>query len=316
MTTLRYTLTPLTAFGTPISGDTLFGQLCWTLRNQLGDDRLRSLLSDYTDGMPFAVVSDAFPKGHLPLPAVPSGAWANPGNLDRKTLKKKRWVPVEALSNRSSTWQSLALSDQDLISAKEAAQPHNSINRSTGTTGTGAFAPYTTEQIWFKPGSQFDLYVVLDEAKLSINELSAALELIGHTGYGRDASIGLGKFQLDSTPEPIKWHVSAASNSYLTLAPCAPQGQGFCAVRSTWQVMTRFGRHGDVAVAMGNPFKKPILLSQTGALFWPENIDLTCRHIGQGVGGRTTPISFVMPDTVHQGYAPVIPIERPTEIAV
>lgn len=33
---------------------------------------------------------------------------------------------------------------------------------------------------------------------------------------------------------------------YLTLGPCAPQGQGYCPVRSTYQVATRFGRHGEL----------------------------------------------------------------------
>ena len=63
MQTYRLTLQPLSALGTPLAGDTLFGQLCWTLRHQLGNDTLTSLLEGYTQGQPFAVVSDALPQG-------------------------------------------------------------------------------------------------------------------------------------------------------------------------------------------------------------------------------------------------------------
>ena len=73
MQTYCYTLSPLSAFGTPLAGDTLFGQLCWTLRHQLGNARLDELLLGYTRGKPFLVVSDALPAGHVPLPNVPSG---------------------------------------------------------------------------------------------------------------------------------------------------------------------------------------------------------------------------------------------------
>ena len=44
MKTYRLTLRPLTAFGTPLAGDTLFGQLCWALRHRLGNAALTRLL--------------------------------------------------------------------------------------------------------------------------------------------------------------------------------------------------------------------------------------------------------------------------------
>ena len=94
MRTYRLTLQPATAFGTPLAGDTLFGQLCWALRHRLGNERLNDLLSGYTQGQPFAVVSDAFPQGFLPLPSLPSAFWQKSA-VDRKTLKKKRWVAIE-----------------------------------------------------------------------------------------------------------------------------------------------------------------------------------------------------------------------------
>lgn len=306
-----YTLRPLAAFGTPLAGDTLFGQLCWTLRHQLGNARLQALLDGYCAGRPFVVVSDAMPSGHVPLPTLPSSTWEGSDNADRKALKKRRWLSVGSLVRPLPQWQSVALTDAELAPVTERAQPHNTINRQTGTTGTGPFAPYSTSQRWYTMDTQFDLYVVLDDTRLSESELSAALAYIGATGFGRDASIGLGKFGLVDGARAMEWYRPAGANSYLTLGPCAPQGLSFCPVRSSWQVLTRFGRHGDVAVQAGNPFKKPLLLAQAGAVFRPETTDPALTIVGQGLGGELLPISTAMPQTVHQGYAPVIPILCP-----
>lgn len=332
MQTYCYTLRPLSAFGTPLAGDTLFGQLCWTLRHQFGNSRLNDLLAGYTNGAPFVVVSDALPSGHLPLPSVQSGLWEPTGDTDRKILKKKRWLPTDGLGSPFSTWQLRAKSDGEVAqpwmnewaayakhrdakgsSQTERAQPHNTINRQTGTTGEGQFAPYAMPQIWFHPAMRLDLHVVLDEARLNLSELSSALDYMGATGFGRDSSTGLGKFERVGAVTPVTFPASTDANSYLTLGPCAPQGLGFCPVRSTYHVATRFGRHGDATVQSGQPFKRPVLLAKAGSVFWPDTVDSACRFIGQGLGGTQNPVSLAMPETVQQGYAPVIAIHRTVE---
>lgn len=313
MKMLCYTLRPLSAFGTPLAGDTLFGQLCWTLRHQLGNDRLNALLHGYTSGQPFAVVSDALPAGHVPLPSVPSPWWDTSGGTDRKALKKKKWLPIDALSKPFVQWQGLAVSEAANTSQTERAQPHNTINRQTGTTGEGAFAPYAMAQIWFDARALFDLHIVLDEARLSTNELVSALDAMGKTGFGRDASVGLGKFERVGESIASGFPAANQPSSYLTLGPCAPQGLDFCPVRSTYQVVTRFGRHGDAAVQSGQPFKRPVLMAKAGAVFWPEVADVGCLFVGQGLGGVDNPVSLAMPETVQQGYAPVIAIASKAE---
>lgn len=311
-----FTLRPLSAFGTPLAGDTLFGQLCWTLRHQLGNDRLNTLLQGYTTDHPFMVVSDALPSGHVPLPSVPSSLWQQNANAERKVLKKKKWLPITELAAPFSAWQTQAQSDADVAPHTERAQPHNTINRQTGTTGEGQFAPYAMPQIWLHSGQPYDLHVVLDTNRLSLVELSAALDAMGATGFGRDASLGLGKFERIGDAAVTSWPVAVTANSYLTLGPCAPQGLGFCPVRSSYQVLTRFGRHGDMAVQSGQPFKRPVLLAKTGSVFWPETLDPSRLFIGQGLGGTANPVSLTMPETVQQGYAPVIAIHRAVEVAV
>jgi CRISPR-associated protein Csm4 len=311
MQTLRFTIFPRTAFGTPLAGDTLFGQLCWALRHCFGNEWLTERLADYTEGKPFLVVSDAFPQGFLPLPSVPNDYW-KVSDSDRKTLKKKRWLPMEKLASNFCQWQSLARNDAEAVNniigasqplAAPRTQPHNSINRVTGTTDE-KFTPYGMAQYWFHPDMRLDLYAVIDESRILADDLIAALDYMGRSGYGRDASIGLGKFVIKPDTAFTGPAHAKDANAFLTLAPCAPQGQGFVRERSFYQILTRFGRHGDIAVQSGNPFKRPLLLAKTGSVFASRDGNHQAACIGQGLRG----ISTSQTEAVAQGYAPVIGI--------
>jgi CRISPR-associated protein Csm4 len=314
MQPLRFTLRPQTAFGTPPVGDTLFGQLCWGFVRRFGSDWLTERLQGYTEGHPFLVLSDAFPQGFLPLPTVPGTFWTQQENFDRKALKKKRWLPIEEMAAPFFTWQSRAYNDAEAAEAilkksgfplqKLEAQPHNSINRATSTTGEAPFAPYTQTQIWFHPDLRLELYAVLDETRVTAEELIATLTDMGQSGYGRDASIGLGKFAIERDAGFSSLPHAANANAWLTLAPSAPQGLGLDAKNSFYQPLTRFGRHGDTAVHSGNPFKRPLLLAKTGSVFTPVNSFDNRHFLGQGLGN----ISSACPEAVAQGYAPVVGI--------
>lgn len=314
MTPLKANIAPKTAFATPIMGDTLFGQLCWTIRHGWGEARLIEMLEGYTAGQPFLVVSDAFPTGYLPLPALPSRFWAEvTDSSQRKALKRRIWLAETDLDQPLAQWQSLAKEPQAIGAACAArAQPRNSLNRLTLATGKGAgFAPYTVRQHWYAVDTRLDIHLCLDESRLSCTDLNQALAALGQAGYGKDASTGLGKFTLEAL-RPNNLRKNGKANAWLTLAPCAPQGLGFNAERSYYRPFTRYGRHGAEAVSLGNPFKMPLLLAATGAVFTPgENgPGIEAPYIGQGLGGDGR-LSKVMHNTVHQGYAPVVSIHLP-----
>ncbi len=310
MQTFQITLQLQSAFGTPLKGDTLFGQLCWAIRNRFSEARLEDCLTGYTDGQPFVVLSDAFPEGYLPLPKLPSCYYDALPNQDRKAIKKRSWLPIEAVEKPVSQWLALAQTARDISGQASGLsefhpQPHNTIHRHTNTTGEDGFAPYSMDQEWFWPQICWTIYAVLDTDQLSSDELQQALTDIGLTGFGRDARIGLGKFNIADF-KPVSLPQQPNANACLTLAPSLPQGLGFDEVNSCYQLFTRFGRHGDIAVHQeGRPFKNPLLMAQTAAVWVTPPPD--SGYIGQGVGadGR---LSKTLPATVHQGYAPFIAI--------
>lgn len=206
------------------------------------------------------------PCGYLPLPTLPSRFWQQEENADRKKLKKKQWIAIEESERQAvGLWQKFAKAENELFSKENRDQPHNTLNRLTASTGKGEFAPYTMSQIWYEPNTLLDLYIVIDEARISLSEMTALLTDIGTFGFGRDASIGLGKFVVDKA-EAFGYSKQNA-NAYLALANCSPQNLGLRKERCYYQISTRFGRHGSLAVFNGNPFKKPIILTKSGAVF-------------------------------------------------
>ncbi|MEE6031724.1 type III-A CRISPR-associated RAMP protein Csm4 [Avibacterium paragallinarum] len=307
MKTYRFTLRPMSAFGTPLMGDTLFGQLCWAIVHRFSSEKLTALLQGYDSQKPFMVVSNAMPAGYIPMPVLPSGLWYQKLDADRKKLKKLAWIKADSIASQAvNQWQGIAFHQQEkqvISSGIEYEQLHNSINRQTQTTGEDAFAPFATSQVRYENGTEFDLYIVLDEQRFSLSDLQLVLQDIGQFGYGRDASTGLGKFILTDQPQQVDFSNSKA-NAYLTLANTAPQNLGLDKSRCFYQLTTRFGRHGSLAALDENPFKKPIILAKAGAIFTPEQwIDRS--FLGNGL----TSVSFSQTNAVHQGYAPVISVE-------
>lgn len=318
MLIVKTRIAPLSAFGTLPKGDTLFGQLCWAVRNHFGEIRLRTLLEGYAAGYPFAVVSDAFLASHLPRPALPGHWFAEIPGADRKEAKKRTWLPEQHFGKPIESWLTHCRKPADILGGAPLSrpQPHNAIDRRTDTTGE-AFAPYAMTQHWYGAWDDhrkvyikalLDIHVVLDEMRLSTGELNELFMSIGEFGFGRDASIGLGKFCVESLEE-TRLPAQPDANAWLTLAPCAPQGLDLNPARSFYQSFTRFGRHGDVAVHTGRPFKAPVLLAQTGAVLAPHHFQARF-FVGSGLGGNGS-LSKAIPETVQQGYAPVVAICLP-----
>lgn len=297
---LKLQVEPVSAFGSELLGGTLFGQLCWALRWQHSESYLCELLDGYLEGRPFAVVSDAFPSGYLPLPTLPSFLWQKPDDVDRKELKARQWINAQVCRNEPlSKWQSFALKTSDLSDAQRlyTVEVKNSINRLTGTTGEKAFSPYMSERIWYNRGAKLDIYVDLD-GRLDPETLIRALNRVGEMGFGADASTGMGKFQINHYEEIPQ---EPESSSWVTLASCNPTDRDYDLKKSFYRIKTHFGRHGSELAVCENPFKKPILLAQRAAVFSIPLVEKR-QFIGRGISD----ISLSQPTSVHQGYSPVI----------
>jgi len=282
----KTTIKPLSSFGTTLRGDTLFGQMCWAIRYAFGNSRLEVLLSNYTES-PFLIVSDGFAKGYLPKPKLP-GSYLNEGG-DKKANRKKVWLtPSELESGDFANGKTAAEVGED----ESFITMRNSINYKSFTTGEGDFAPYGVDELAL---GEKDIYFLIDESKISLDELKIAFEQLSKSGYGKDATIGRGRFEFGE----FLGVFTKPSCTVMALSPFCLQGLE--CKDSFYEPFTRFGKKG-ADRANQNPFKKPILMADTGgivALYEPKS------YIGRAITGHSTHT-----DIVHQGYAIAYPIRE------
>ncbi len=333
------TIKPKSPFGTPLKGDTLFGHFCWQAAedSDLLDGGLDKWIKCYPEN-PFAVFSSAWPvlqyNGEQVFAiARPSGLQVDDNSkrtrrekiLYDKAAKKRKWLLIDASmrirmadeylksdtelfelflqSQKSADAKPLRLlaKDQQKLCAG-VTQAHNSINRLTMSTGSGEFAPFSHENFQFLPGLSLIIFVAVNEDALGAEKVQTGFERIGSWGYGRDASAGLGRFTVESVQEQVWPEADESTTGCCTLGPSVPQKETF--VRCHTTPFTRFGRHGGGLASSKNPFKKPVIMADEGAVLYPVDRGI---FITPYLGTAVKNVSAVDERTVAQGYSLYLP---------
>ncbi|NOX15677.1 MAG: hypothetical protein GXP61_06595 [Epsilonproteobacteria bacterium] len=283
----KTTIAPISNFATLLKGDTIFGQICWAL-SFVDKNRFQNLLSKY-ETSPFLIVSDGFASGYLPKPTIPS-VYLNEDGREKKINRKKIWLTSKELENLEFH---KARTDKEVgnIDKKETIT-RNSINYKTFTTGQGS-DPYGVDEMSI---SKKDIYFLIGD-NFTLEELQECFELVSKMGYGKDSSIGKGRFSFDSFKE-IK--IDNISTTFMTLSPFSPEKLECKELFYT--TFTRFGKTGATR-ANRNPFKKPILFADTGTVvIFEEKKEIN--YIGKAIKDIST-----YRDIVHQGYSIVMPLK-------
>jgi len=293
----RVTIIPTSNFATTLKGDTLFGQICWAIFYKFGKEKLAKLLDDYKeDKKPFLVVSDAFPKGYLPKPKMPS-RFLDEKSEDKKLNRKKLWLTLDELMSEA---YSKARRDKEVNgSDKSSVNIHNALNYKTFHTGDG-FDPHglTVTHLGEK-----DIYFLVDKNQLSLDEFKEAFKLLSEMGYGKKATIGKGRFEYDENKIELI-EIDNHSNSFMSLSPFSPKG---LEVKNIYyEPFTRFGKFGATR-AYKNAFKKPILLADVASVIEFKE-SKSCKYLGRAISGLSDISEYK--DTVHQGYSIVLPLKE------
>lgn len=332
----RLTIKPLSGFGTPLKGDSIFGHFCWQAAydRTLVNGGLESWLQKY-ERQPPAVFSSAYPllpgakpQFALKRPDLPlSMLFPREAGKDKKLWMRQRkeqlsrsWMLVG--EDLSFSLQSLRLLSTEELSTRLAGsrtaasrgsapkaaltcsfnQPHNTINRLTATTGTGMFAPFAETSTFYHPDVTLAIFVLLDPAATDIERVCRAFTNIGRWGFGKNASTGGGRFDLVEHAE-LALPSAQSANACYTLSPAVPQTGAFDKLYFT--PFVRFGKHGDVLVRSANPFKNPVIMADEGAVLVPKEQKVFDKpYLGRAIGG----ISKSMPGAMAQGYSIYLPI--------
>jgi len=330
MKVFEFSLVLRSDFATELQGDTLFGHICWQLAQDPGlAGDISALLQNY-DKEPFCVVSDPvmffekngsreylfkapfLPQSSKDIVADPAGQMRQEN--DRKRRKRLKWTITSTSLKLDHTREETMAGVAEIKSRyalppewegmKTVRQTHNSIDRLTGTTGTGAaFAPYAVNQYSWHPETRFAVFVGV-RGDIKIAAVKKALSRIGITGYGADASTGKGRFEITEQSEvDLANFGNAQPDAICVISAVVPEAETYSAVY--FDPFVKFGKHGNVLATGASPFKQPVLKAAAGAVLmplkdkWPQK-----PYIGRAIRGLSR-----HSETVEQGYALYIPIK-------
>lgn len=306
----RIRLIPKSAFGSPPISDTIFGNLIWSFVH-IGVD-VDKLLSNYVED-PFLVVSDFFIEDLGIAPKIPKIYTLGKNKeekldmlINRKEIKSRTHIPLGFLIKGKKLSNKIVLENSRSINKGTYMKSHLvrcSINRLTGTTGEN-FSPYSLLE-YFYGDTFFTFYFKCEES--FCEKVIDALSYMGQIGFGKDATVGKGKFDVvKDSFEKIEIEdfscdgVYTLSNLYMYNIP---------AKEAFYETFTRFGKHGDILSITGNPFKNPVVTARQGAILSGIPYDIMKKgYIGSGIKG----LSY-HEKTVYQGYSLFIPFNYEVE---
>lgn len=332
MSRYRAVLELRSPLATPLRGDTIFGHLCWAIREHEGEPALADFLRRFDEETsPPVVFSDALPKGLLPRPQLPPRDAPGADSTltereydEQKKRKKARFVDRDSLLGDGS----VQAAGKRRVSAPPSSayttrgRMHNTINRATFTVNrddeAGAAGLFAREEYWapapdqrrggteaataYRDAACFDLYVESGEPEARLEEL---LRWTFEAGFGADRSTGYGQIDLleHETGGLLAEESSIGSGGWaMALAPFVPGGnvppKG---LRAT--LFTRYGKLGGEYAQLGNPFKYPIVMYETGSAFPAEVRDR------RFVGSLVHDVHRTRPEVRHHAYAPLIYVE-------
>ena len=300
----RLRLQQINGSTTPWCSDTLWGQLCWIYRDLYGKPALVDLIHEAMAGnVPF-VVSDGFPTGFLPMPisgncfSIASAAKTKLQGIEQitagKRLKKLCYLP-ESQFNRVIRGEEISLDDalqpsDDII----GFQTHNSVSRESNTVVDGNLFQLQ----WLQPGGNggLDVYVLVRED--FVQTLWECFDYMSRYGFGGKVSIGFGAFDVLEIA-PFCFPTVVNPNCYITLSRCTPSND--MSTNGQYKLSIKYGKLGHDRSRQGEPFKKPIIQFEPGAVFWGRPPD-------EGYCGCLVEnVAFDYADTVQCGLAITIP---------
>jgi CRISPR-associated protein Csm4 len=278
----RLTILPRSPWRTPWQADTLTGLLCATAARTHGATFLhRQLIEPMLDRNPPFVLSDAFPGGYLPVPAVCRLA----SSTGAAVPKRARWLSESAFlavcADPAAFQPEQARADADLF--RNFDQQHNTLSRDTDASLEGGLFARPNQTL--HTGERLTLYFRARDAQAAdlLLELLAELAL---TGFGADVATGRGQFDLpdDPIPAPTLDVPPQGANGVLCLSTFQPAPAD--PTDGLWEA---FPKHGKVGPGLGltDVRKNTLIMFRPGACF---RGDPATRFLG-----RALPMEAVLP---------------------
>ena len=250
-----------------------------------GDTVLRQqIIEPALAGRPPFVLSDAFPRDWLPLPAAVR--LLDAPSEQRKTVKRAKWISLESFV-RLQHGEVPTLSD--LIrdtGIHEYTQLRNTIGRSANTTTDGGGLFPTQESVLDKDTNCLTVYAHIEPG--FVEPFWALVQELAHWGFGSDRSAGKGQFRLESKLEPAE-ELNGSSDADASVVLSTFQPAAGDPSDGAWEAFTKYGKLGP-DFGLENVFKRPMIVFRPGACFRGQT--------NRGWIGRAVPMQELLGEDV------------------
>lgn len=307
MKTWRIQLSVPSGYITPWHADTLFGHLCWVAERHDGFNGFKGatgLIELYRRGNPPFILSDGFPGDWLPAPATLRNLFDSPdtnsltstGYSVMKQAKKLAYLNPEQFQQFCCGTR-FELDSHLYKPIISSVSLHNQIDRISNTTGNEGGGLFEQAEQFVSSGCISIYAHVADGYEQDLQRL---FELLAQGGYGKKRTTGKGAFTVAGF-EPFNGFAlpkGITANGFVTLSHYVPAATD--PTDGAWKVRVKYGKLGDEKTFCGNPFKKPLIMLQPGAVFKAENPKLWC-------GRMVEDIAFTVSEVVQYGYGFAVP---------
>lgn len=291
----------------PILADTLFGHLCWAIRDLEGEPSLKAFLQGYDELTPPVLLSDAFPCGYLPRPYLKplsfqqAYQWVREHDMDPGTgmaqfkilqttrfLERTMWKLLTTGCDEKQILQTLFAS-QPLKLSLPTERYHATIDRMTQR-------PLNHFHSIEYPVQCLEIYIHLNH--FSPYDLYTLLTYMGRIGYGKDHSSGQGAFQVNPPEEWETEELPLQGNRVMSLSTGIPAQP---LIPYYYRLLPKYGRLGRT---QQESLKKPLLMHQAGSTYIPQ--EALKPYYGRLLKG----IHRTLPEVRHYAYLLVWPFQE------
>jgi len=306
-------LTPRGPYRHELHSDTLFGLLCWGIRQVHSERQLVELLAEFAAGRPPFLVSSAFlfqqqstTRVHfLPRPILRPEAQGRATLQEtqrRKRYRRLRWIPVEHFNGflqgrygedgyyTIGEWAELTPPAVERVDRLRAR-----IDRlASSTTGGGTL--YTTPEYWLDRGGFY--FLLKGEASALVE---SCLSFLADFGWGGGNSVGQASFAVEVAPAPLL-EEPANADRFVTLSLYCPHTEelGLCQGDGAWyELVRRKGKVGGHFLQAGDFWKRALMMFAPGSSF-PLIAGREVYGSNPVVKGRSDGLPF---DVQQLGYA-------------
>ncbi|MCX5977790.1 MAG: type III-A CRISPR-associated RAMP protein Csm4 [Coprothermobacterota bacterium] len=315
MRTFRVRLHLSATFLTPFDADTLFGGICWIIRQHDGEEELTKFLQSYQEEPPL-ILSNGFPGDLLPRPLLPiekvaggSREEALARGEEGKRWRSLRYLPIDAFLSLAA---GNAVDPQELWQEcqRSACQRpfrtfsilHNQVDRSSGTT-SGEGELFEQTEFALDPSIGF-ISVYVRASSSWEGKLESLFRLLGQTGLGKRKSTGKGSFSVLAVDEETRFETTSKANAFIALSNFIPAPHD--PINGSYRLGVKYGKLGEDYASSTNPFKRPLLMLQAGAVFQSE-------PVRPWYGQLITDVAPSHPQVLHYGMAFAAPALLPSK---